>query len=202
MSIAPPLQRVGMFGGAFDPPHTAHRALVEAALQQLQLDRLHIVPTGQAWHKPRQLSDAADRLAMATLAFGDLPQVVVDPRETLRTGPSYTVDTLRELQDQYPAAQLYLFMGEDQARALPTWHDWQGVLQRAIVCVAERHSADTVPFQPPAAHAHRFLTLHFTALPVSATAIRAQAASGQGVTPLVGDAVARYIASHRLYQAT
>ncbi len=194
--------RVGMFGGAFDPPHTAHRALVEAALQQLQLDRLHVVPTGQAWHKPRQLSDVTQRIAMAELAFGDLPRVVVDTRETQRSGPSYTVDTLRELQSVYPAAQLYLCMGEDQALALPTWHDWQGVLQRAIVCVAARQGADAAPFQPPAAYLDRFLTLRFAAQPVSATAIRAQAAAGDSITPLVGDAVARYIDSHRLYQAT
>ena len=67
MTAAP--ARVGMFGGAFDPPHRAHAALVAAALDQLQLDRLHVLPTGEAWHKARGLSSAAHRLAMARLAF-------------------------------------------------------------------------------------------------------------------------------------
>ena len=98
--------RLGVFGGAFDPPHRAHVALVEAAIAQLQLDRVQVLPTGQAWHKPRQLSAAADRLVMTRLAFEPLPQVAVDDREILRAGPSYTSDTLQELQHEYPHAQL------------------------------------------------------------------------------------------------
>ena len=195
-------RRVGMFGGAFDPPHVAHRALVQAALQQLQLERLHLVPTGRAWHKPHALSDARHRLAMAELAFGDLAGVIVDPRETLRQGPSYTVDTLRELQQTYPGAQLYLLIGADQARVLQTWHDWHGVLQCAIVCVAGRDGATAPPFEPPTGLGARFTTLSLPDMPVSATDIRARAAAGQSVLPLVGDAVARYIDSHRLYRTS
>ena len=71
-----------MFGGSFDPPHTAHRALVQAALIDLQLDELRVLPTGQAWHKVRPLSSAHHRLAMAQLAFADQPRVVIDPMET------------------------------------------------------------------------------------------------------------------------
>ena len=88
-------KRIGVFGGAFDPPHLAHMALVKTAVADLQLDELRVIPTGQAWHKPRALSPAHHRLAMAQLAFADLPNVLVDPRETQRVGPSYTVDTLR-----------------------------------------------------------------------------------------------------------
>ncbi|RZI77063.1 MAG: nicotinate-nicotinamide nucleotide adenylyltransferase, partial [Rubrivivax sp.] len=87
-----------MFGGAFDPPHRAHRALAETALDQLDLDVLHILPTGQAWHKSRTLTPARDRVAMCQLAFGDLPRLVLDEREIHREGPSYTADTLSELQ--------------------------------------------------------------------------------------------------------
>ena len=195
-------RRVGMFGGAFDPPHVAHRALVQTALQQLQLDRLHLVPTGRAWHKPRALSDATHRLAMAELAFGDLAGVVVDPRETLRQGPSYTVDSLRELQEIYPEAQLYLLIGADQARVLQTWHDWQGVLRAAIVCVAGRGGHTAPPVEPPSGFAARFTPLRLPDIPVSATDIRTRAAAGQSIAPLVGDAVARYIDSHRLYRTS
>ena len=73
--------RIGLFGGAFDPPHRAHRALAEAAIGQLSLDRLHILPTGQAWHKSRTLTDGVHRLAMCQLTFGDLPAVRVDDRD-------------------------------------------------------------------------------------------------------------------------
>jgi len=127
-----------VLGGAFDPPHRAHRALAEAALAQLDLDALHIVPTGQAWHKARPLTDATHRLAMCQRAFGDLPGVVLDARELRRTGPSYTVDTLTELRAEHPAAELLLLLGADQWAALPTWKRWRDVLALATVAVGIR----------------------------------------------------------------
>ena len=75
------IRRIGVFGGAFDPPHHAHVALAEAAIDQFDLAALHVVPTGQAWHKARVLSAPAHRLAMAQLAFGHLARAVVDGRE-------------------------------------------------------------------------------------------------------------------------
>lgn len=197
-------RRIGVFGGAFDPPHIAHRALVQAALTDLQLDELRIVPTGQAWHKARDLSPAHHRLAMAQLAFADLPGVVIDPRETERSGPSYTVDTLREFKSQWPAAELFLIMGEDQARALPTWHEWTEVLRLAIICVAERKDAMgvTPSFIAPNPHESRFRRLQMPVMPVSATDIRTRIAAHQCVAPLVFEPVARYIDDHHLYQTT
>ncbi len=114
--LAPDPRRVGMFGGAFDPPHAAHRALVEAAVRQLQLERMYVFPTGHAWHKSRVLSPAIHRVAMAQLAFADLPEVVVDGRETLRSGPSYSVDTLRELHAQHPAPNCSWWSGKTRHR--------------------------------------------------------------------------------------
>ena len=73
-------RRIGIFGGAFDPPHLAHVALAQAAVTQLGLDELRVFPTGQAWHKARALTGAAHRLAMAKLAFGAVPGAVVDDR--------------------------------------------------------------------------------------------------------------------------
>jgi nicotinate-nucleotide adenylyltransferase len=193
--------RIGVFGGAFDPPHAAHRALVEAALAQLQLDQLRILPTGHAWHKTRALSAAEHRLAMARLAFADLAHVVVDPRETLRAGPSYTVDTLRQLHAEYPGAQFHLVIGQDQAAALPTWREWEEVVRLAIICVAARPDlmGSERPFVPPAELGQCYRQLNFPHLPVSATDIRQRFAGGQGVVPLVCDAVARYIVDHHLY---
>lgn len=194
--------RLGVFGGAFDPPHVAHRALIEAALVQLQLDQLRVVPTGQAWHKPRLLSDAEHRIAMAKLAFADLRGVSVDTRETTRAGPTYTVDTLRELQAENPAAELFLLIGEDQARALQSWHEWQVVVRLAIICVAQREDSTAIAghFSLPMGFQKRFLSLNFPASAASATRIRALAAAGQRVVPLVCAGVARYIAHHHLYQ--
>jgi nicotinate-nucleotide adenylyltransferase len=197
-------RRIGIFGGAFDPPHAAHVALAQAAVANLQLDTLIVIPTGQAWHKPTQLSPAQHRLAMAQLAFGALPNVLVDPREAMRPGPSYTIDTLRELTLQWPDAQWYLIMGEDQARALPSWREHLEILQLAIICVAERTGLTDhkVPFIAPKTQETRFLRLQMPAMPVSATEIRIRVAARQDVVPLVFESVARYIDEHHLYQTT
>lgn len=204
------VQRLGVFGGAFDPPHLAHVALVQAAISQLQLDLVRVLPTGQAWHKPRLLSDAAQRLSMTRLAFAHVPQVVVDEREILRTGPSYTVDTLHALQAEYPEAQLYLLLGDDQRRALPAWHQIGEIGRIAIICAAGRDMAvrawneesGAAPTNPPLSDTlqARIRTLDMPLMPHSATDIRVLAATEQALTGLVSPAVERYIHEHHLYR--
>jgi nicotinate-nucleotide adenylyltransferase len=196
-------KRLGVFGGAFDPPHLAHRALAQTAIAELKLDELRVLPTGQAWHKTRVLTPAEHRLAMARLAFADLSGVVLDEREIHRAGPSYTLDTLRELQAEQTGAELFLIMGKDQADALPTWHNWQEIVQLAIICVADRDAltGEKTIFVPPAEMAPRFYQLHMRAMDISATGIRARIASRQDVAPLVSASVARYIDHHHLYPA-
>ena len=198
-----PFARIGVMGGAFDPPHRAHLALAQAACAQLGLDRLHIVPTGQAWHKTRTLTAPQHRQAMAQLAFAELPQAVIDPRELLRSGPSYTVDTLRELALANSGAQLFLIIGADQAFALTTWRAWQEILQSATICVADRANSISAGalFDAEVASQMRFFRLTMPSMDISATAIRTSVSAGQDITPLVCDAVARYIADHHLYQS-
>jgi nicotinate-nucleotide adenylyltransferase len=195
--------RIGVFGGAFDPPHVGHFELAQVAVQQFALDRLLVLPTGHAWHKRRALTAAEHRVAMATLAFADLPQAVVDPRETLRAGPSYTVDTLRELQAENPQAQLYLLIGEDQARALTTWHAWEDLPKLAIICVAARADSTGAMGQLDALKAQfpGLTVIHMPPRELSATDLRQRAAAGQSLIPLVFESVARYIDQHHLYQS-
>jgi len=196
------VRRVGVMGGAFDPPHLAHQALAQTACEQLELDELRLVPTGNAWHKPRALTAAQHRLAMVQLAFADLPNVTVDPRETLRDGASYTVDTLRELADALPDAQLFLIIGADQAQALTSWKQWQDILQTATICVAGR--AGTIrangQFDAEVSSQTAFLHLNMPAMDTSATDIRTRISANMSVSALVCEPVARYIAAHHLYQ--
>jgi nicotinate-nucleotide adenylyltransferase len=194
---------MGVFGGAFDPPHVAHVALAQAAVEQLQLDGLLIFPTGQAWHKAQTLSAPEHRLAMARIAFADVPRTVIDERELRRPGPTYTIDTLRELKTEQPDAQLFLVMGEDQSASLTRWHDWESILQLAVICVAARPTAmgqdggrplQTLPLQAQSRQ------LRLPSMPGSATEVRAQVAAGAGIAHLVPPGVARYIDQHNLYQ--
>lgn len=192
-----------MFGGAFDPPHPAHAALAAAAVDQLQLDSLHVVPTGHAWHKARPLSPAADRLAMVKLAFAGIPHIVHDERELHRPGPSYTADTLRELAAEHPGAELFLVMGEDQAASFAAWHAWEAVAAQATLAVAHRGPEDEDGFATlRALPGVRLRELRMPRMPDSATAIRNRLAAGEDITRLVAPEVASYIARKQLYRKT
>ena len=199
MSTAP--VRVGMFGGAFDPPHRAHVALARAAVEQLGLATLYVIPTGDAWHKARTLTASHHRLAMARLAFSALPQVLVDDRELERSGPTYSVDTLRELRTAHPQAELVLLMGEDQAAGFTRWHAWQEVARLAVLGVAGRGTGEGVAALR-ALPGVRIEALQLPQMPVSATDIRARLTAGQDIAELVPPPVASYIESHHLYQPT
>jgi nicotinate-nucleotide adenylyltransferase len=205
------LKRIGVFGGAFDPPHNAHLALAQTAIDQLQLDELKVIPTGYAWHKDRPLSAAEHRLKMTQLAFSGIDRVSVDAREIKREGHSYTIDTLEALQADDPDAVFFLLIGGDQLAAFNQWHRWQDILSRATVCVAERPLQASAPAnvltQTPALR--QSIHLQLPPMTVSATAIRQLIASHPGplntsqpdLAGLVPDAVARYISLHGLYQA-
>ena len=202
-------RRIGVFGGAFDPPHLAHVALVQTAIEQLQLHEVRVLPTGQAWHKSHGLSEAAHRLAMTRLAFAGVARVVVDEREITRSGPTYTVDTLQELAQDLPGSQLYLLIGDDQRRSLPAWHRIEDIARLAIICAADRdpdvgawsestatrpvaQTSVTLPIQP----------LRMPLMPLSATDIRQRIRQHQSIEGLVPAAVERYIHEHHLYRPT
>ncbi len=197
-------RRIGVFGGAFDPPHIGHVALARTALAQLQLDELRIIPTGHAWHKTRTLTPAVHRLAMATLAFAEVERVVIDPRETRRVGSSYTVDTLQELRAESPGAQYFLILGQDQAQALTSWSRWEQIPQLAIICVAARANITgaKAPFEDISALVPGVRYLEMPSVPVSATDIRHAVANHQNIAPLVFEPVARYIEQHHLYRTS
>ena len=200
--LAAKTQRIGMYGGAFDPPHNGHVALAKAAVAQLGLNALHVIPTGHAWHKAQRLSPAKDRLAMAELAFGAMVHAIVDDREIKRSGATYSRDTLLELKAQYPGAQIYLVMGADQAQALPTWSHFDEITKLAIICVAERsdktgsisYSSSLDSLASPAIH------IELPIMPESATDIRELVLRGQTIDNLLPSSVALYIEKHHLYQ--
>jgi nicotinate-nucleotide adenylyltransferase len=193
------LKRIGVFGGAFDPPHLAHHTLARAAIDQFKLDALHIVPTGSAWHKTRTLSAAHHRVAMAQLAFADLAQAFIDTREIERSGVSYTLDTLQELRKEQPQAQLYLFIGQDQAQAFESWHRWQDILKIAQLVVAQRPSESPQDGQWQNGGLLNVQRLAMPALQVSATHVRQCIAQGQSTDAYLLPQVRRYIDQHRLY---
>ncbi len=191
-------RRIGLLGGSFDPVHNAHLALGRQALTELQLDELRWVPVGQAWQKARPLTAAPHREAMLRLAIAGERRFVLERCELQRPGPSYTLDTVRELQAHEPEAQWFLVIGQDQFASLHTWVGFEQLLPRVTLAVAQR--PDTKIDADARVLAADRRRLQLPAMGISATDIRARAAAGQDIGALVPPAVAHYIHQHRLYR--
>ncbi|WP_431048115.1 nicotinate (nicotinamide) nucleotide adenylyltransferase [Roseateles sp. L2-2] len=197
------VRQVGWFGGSFDPVHRAHLALAHAALDQLALDEVRWIVAGRPWQKAgRRMAAAADRAEMVRLTIegqGGDPRFVLDDREMKRAGPSYTLDSVREYQQERPDDALWLILGQDQLAGFPGWNGWEELVERMGLAVAAR-AQDKV--QAPAAlleRPHRLVRLTMPALEWSSTEARRLAAEGADVGPVVGEEVAGYISRHRLY---
>jgi nicotinate-nucleotide adenylyltransferase len=118
------VERVGLFGGSFDPVHVGHLILAEDALEQLRLDRIIFIPAGVSPHKTKNPPKATsqDRLSMVRLAVDGNPRFGVDGREILREGPSYAIDTVQSLLSEHPGTRFVYLIGADNIRELNTWH--------------------------------------------------------------------------------
>ena len=190
------MRRIGLFGGTFDPPHAGHLAIAEWARERLRLDRVLFVPAGTPPHKRgRRRSSAKARVAMTRLAVRGNPAFRASTLEVRRAGPSFTVDTLRDLRLAFPGARLYLIMGEDSLDDFRTWHEPGAIVALATLAVAQR------PGRPRPRHPSRGVVwLDNPGLDLSSSGIRARVRAGRSVRYLVPDAVAAYIARRRLYR--
>jgi len=199
------IKRLGIFGGSFDPPHHAHITLALRAIEQLHLDRLLVIPTGDAWHKTRDLTLAPHRLAMTLLAFSDVPKAMVDSREIDRQGSTFTFDTIEEIMQDYSSAKLFLCIGGDQAQAFTTWHRWKDILNRVTVVVAFRPEDKNGAQPDNNAQWHNGLPagairLEMPSLAISATDIRLQLAQSDTFPSALPMGVCEYIQQHSLYK--
>jgi nicotinate-nucleotide adenylyltransferase len=198
--VSAPAPRVGIFGGSFDPVHNAHVALARLALSALRLDELLWVPAGQPWQKHRSVTPAEHRAAMVRLAIDDEPRFVLSQLELRRTGPSYTVDTLRELQAQRAGVEWFLVIGQDQYAHFDSWREWQAILGLVTLAIANRPDVPVAPTPMVASVPHEAVALPM--MDISSTDIRGRIARHLGIDDLVPPAVARYIAQHDLYRET
>ena len=192
------LLRLGLFGGSFDPVHSAHVALAQVALTQLRLDAVRWVPAGQPWQKARELASPVHRAAMVQLAIDDEPRFTLERCELNRVGPSYTLDTVRELRAATPGARWFLIIGQDQYAGLHSWRDWQALLQLVTLAVAMRPGAPAQANAEVERVAHEPVALPM--MDISSTEIRQRVARGQAIAGLVPAAVAGYIDQHHLYR--
>ncbi len=212
---------VGLLGGSFDPVHAGHLRLASDAQSALGLAQLRWIPAGQPWQKPG-ITPAHHRVAMLELALAGHAggrNWIIDRCEVERAGPSYTVDTLRQLRAAMgPAVSLVWIMGFDQLRGLASWHDWQSMTELAHIAYARRAGqpddlpgpvADYVAARqaPPGALAGRpsgcFAAFAMRPVHCSATGIRAALADGDAdrAKHYLSPGVLGYIQAHQLYLA-
>ena len=188
--------RIGVFGGSFDPVHSAHLIVAESAARQLNLDHVRFVPAAVQPFKPDgHQTVTAHRVEMLRRAVRGNPLFVLDLREIERGGISYMVDTLADLRADFPTDELFLLVGADVAHGLPRWKDVQRIGELAEIVAMSRAGA-----RPPASP-DITRTIVVPAVDVSATAVR-QAVADRKLTPgLVPPAVAEYIRAHKIYDS-
>jgi nicotinate-nucleotide adenylyltransferase len=195
--------RVGILGGAFNPPHLGHLVCAQEALVQLELDRVVFVPVGEAPHRTLDDDPGPEvRLELVEVAIADDDRFVTSRIEMDREGPSYTADTLEQLRAEAPDDELFLILGGDQAAALASWHEPEKVLERATLVVFERMSwgrnAIIIKIgRMPGAERVRYLDMPL--IQVSSSAIRRRVSEGVPIRYLVPDKVVEYIATNELY---
>jgi nicotinate-nucleotide adenylyltransferase len=197
--------RIGILGGAFNPPHIGHLVCAQEALVQLELEKVVFMPVGVAPHREIELDPGAEaRLEMAELAVADDDRFEVSRMEVDKDTPSYTSETLAALREESPDDELFLILGGDQAAALGSWHEPEKVLELATVAVFERVSwgrnAIVIKIgRLEGARNVRYLDMPL--LQVSSSAIRRRVREGLPIRYLVTDRVAEYISSNDLYGA-
>jgi nicotinate-nucleotide adenylyltransferase len=190
----------GLLGGTFDPPHNGHLALAEAALRELELERLLVMVARQPPHK-EALTDAETRYRLACAAFEELPDVELPRDELDRSGPGYTVDTVQELERLF--GDVVVVVGGDMFVSYPTWREPDRILEHARLAVAERPGASSGDFENALARLRRPDRVRFFDMPpvdVSASDVRRRVAAGEPYAHLVPAAVARLIEELGLYR--
>jgi nicotinate-nucleotide adenylyltransferase len=195
---------LGILGGTFNPPHLGHLAVASHALSHLDLTRVILVPAAIPPHKQvEEDPGGGHRLEMCRLLIADMPELSTCATELQRSGPSYTVDTLRAIHSSHPEAKLTFIVGADIAATLPGWREPAAILELAEVAVVDRDGSNReqlLQTLAPMSTAGRIRFLQMPTVDVSSSQVRARIARGKPADDLLGAAVASYITEHALYR--
>ena len=197
--------RLGVFGGTFDPPHIAHQLLAEQAREQLQLDTVLWVPAGDPWRKgERDVTPAADRVAMVERTVEGNQAFEVSRLEIEREGPTYSVETLAALRSERPDAEPFFLLGADALADLPNWREPQRLIELVTLGVAAREGprpGDGALEALLPGLSRRVAWIELPRLDISATELRRRASEGRSLRYFVAPAVEAYIREQGLYSA-
>lgn len=196
--VAGASERLGIFGGTFDPPHIGHLAVAVNVRHDLALDRVLLVVNNLPWQKvgSRDISPAEDRLALVEAAVAGVDGLEVSRIELDAGGSSYTADTLATLLSDDPDRELFVILGSDAAAGLLTWERVEEVRRQATVVVVERPGTPAVPALP----GWRWERVEVPSLEVSSTELRGRAEDGRPLDYLVTHEVVACIEDRGLYR--
>lgn len=188
-------RRIGVMGGTFDPIHHGHLVAASEVAAAFNLEEVIFVPTGEPWQK-KQVTPSEHRYLMSVVATASNPRFKVSRADIDRGGPTYTIDTLRDMAVLYPDAELFFITGADAIAQILTWRDVDQIWDLAkFVAVTRPGHNLTLPEHPVGA----IETLEIPALAISSTDIRARVLAEKPVWYLVPDGVVQHIAKHKLY---
>jgi nicotinate-nucleotide adenylyltransferase len=191
-------QRVGIMGGTFDPIHHGHLVAASEVAALFDLDEVIFVPTGEPWQKTeRQVSPAEHRYLMAVIATASNPRFWVSRVDIDRPGPTYTIDTIRDIGQQRPGAELFFITGADALSQILSWKEAEETLQRARFIGVTRPGYELSDAHLPI---DSVTLLDVPAMAISSSDCRARVAAGRPVWYLVPDGVVQYINKHHLYR--
>ena len=191
------VERIGLFGGSFDPVHLGHLLVAQAAWEELGLSRLFFIPAAQSPFKPESNpAPAHQRLRLLRLALAGRTGYEIDAQETSRGGVSYTIDTVRDYARRFPQAQLFYLIGADHIAQLPKWRAAEELAGLVEFVVIPRPNETSAKLEPPFRQ-HRLAGFP---LGVSSSQIRSRIKAGLSIDALAPAAVAEAIRNEGLYQ--
>lgn len=206
--------KIGILGGTFDPVHFGHLRTALDVVEYLHLDQMRLIPCALPPHRQQPVATAAQRRMMLELGIKNHPKLVVDDRELYREGPSYSVDTLLSLREEFPDNPLFLLMGTDTFLTLQSWSRWQQIFELAHVVIMQRpnealdlsgelaslYHQKQAKAEDIALPAGKIWLVPVTQLAISATTIRESLSTQRDVRYLLPDAVITIIEQLGLYQ--
>lgn len=202
------LERLGIFGGSFDPVHYAHLLLAESCREQCELDEVWLLPAAAAPHKKgKGATSSKHRVEMLKLAVGGHEPMQVSRLETDRGGVSYTFETLETLHEQHPETTLFFLMGADMLEDLPNWREPQRVCELAIPVAVRRPGSPEPAYEalkklvsPERLEEFRKYQVDMPLIDLTSTDLRSRIAAGKSIRYRTPRAVEKYIETARLYR--
>ncbi len=194
------MKRVGIFGGAFDPPHLGHIRLAENCRERLGLEELIIMPSFHSPHKPTPDTDFEHRLEMCRLAFKGKIYNVSDIEKKLG-GEGYTINTLRKIKDSYPkGTKFFLIIGGDMLFCFDKWFRYESILKECTVVAAAREEDSYADLTEKAAELGHVKVLNLPVTDISSTLIREALKNGGDTSEMLSEEVREYILENGIYR--